>query len=162
MAKDKEEREELAVEDGDHAELRVYELGFHLDPDLPTDEAKKHYDALRTVAAGTGSIVAEGEPAKVRLAYTISRSGQEGRRDYDSAFFCWFAYETNGAGHEGVTEAAKGDASVIRFIDIRTTKDAATHSAEMAELYAKTADAEDAVEGVSDTELDAALKEVEV
>ncbi len=60
-------------------ESRVYELGFHIDPELPQEEVKKTYQALREKAS---SLVAEGEPQKIPLAYTISRKVQGGgRRD---------------------------------------------------------------------------------
>jgi ribosomal protein S6 len=148
--------------DTDHAEHRVYELGFHLDPELTESDAKKAYQALRDLAASKGSIVAEGEPQKVQLAYTVSRTEQSVRRDFDSSFFSWFAYEVDGAGHDAVVEAAKAENRIFRFIDLRTTKEAAQHSAEMHEIMLKAAqDKRDMVEEeVSDTELDAALKEV--
>lgn len=151
---------ELELESG-HNESRVYELGFHLDSELPTEEVKKTYQNLRDVVARAGSIVAEGEPVKVPLAYTISRSERGGRRDFTSAFFSWIAYETNGQGHEAVLEAVKGEERVIRFIDLRTTKESAQHSAEMAELYAKmpSEDEASAEDDVSEVELDAALKD---
>ncbi|MDB5189248.1 MAG: hypothetical protein JWL82_205 [Parcubacteria group bacterium] len=141
-------------------EFRVYELGFHLDSELPTEEVKKTYQALREMIAGVGTVVAEGEPTKIPLAYMISRSEQNGRRDFTSSFFCWVAYETEGEGHEKVLEAIKAETRVIRFLDIRTTKDAAKHSAEMAEIFAKMPEMENgAEEEVRDEELDAALKE---
>src|SRR5690348_11260301 len=86
--------------DADHAELRVYELGFHLDPELSVEDAKKAYQGIRSVAEAAGSIVAEGEPTKIPLAYTVSRGEVAGRRDFDSSYFCWVAYEADGAGHE--------------------------------------------------------------
>jgi ribosomal protein S6 len=142
-------------------ESRVYELGFHLDSELPSEEVKKTYQALRGIIAGVGTIVAEGEPMKIPLAYTISRSETGGRRDFDSAFFCWIAYETEGAGHQAVLDAAKAEGRVIRFLDVRTTKEAAQHSAEMAEIYARMPNGEEEtpLEEVSDVELDAALKD---
>lgn len=151
---------ELEIESG-HNESRVYEIGFHLDSELPTEEVKKTYQNLRDVVAKAGGIVAEGEPVKVPLAYTISRSERGGRRDFTSAFFAWIAYEANGQGHDSVLEAVKGEERIIRFLDLRTTKDAAKHSAEMAELYAKMPSDEEAAaeDDVSDVELDAALKD---
>lgn len=160
MAKNIDEQEELETE-GDHAETRVYELGFHLDADLPTEEVKKTFQALRGVISDAGTVVAEGEPQKIPLAYTISRSEHAGRRDFDTAFFCWIAYETDGAGHDKVTEAAKAESRIIRFLDIRTTNDAAKHSAEMEEIYAKMPEKVEEDE-TADVELDAALKEVGV
>ena len=162
MAK-REEQGETTIEDADHAQMRVYELGFHLDPELPIDEIKKTYQGIRTVISGAGTVIAEGEPNKIPLAYTIFRSEQTGRRDFDTAYFCWIAYETDGAGHDLALAKVGEEKRVVRFIDLRTTKESALHSAEMAEIYAKMPSEVAEAEGdVSDVELDRALKEVEV
>ncbi|KND46825.1 MAG: hypothetical protein AB199_00090 [Parcubacteria bacterium C7867-004] len=143
-------------------ESRVYELGFHIDPELPQEEVKKTYQSLREKAVSAGSVVAEGEPQKIPLAYTIFRSEHAGRRDFDSAYFAWVAYETDNAGHEAVLAAVKAENRVIRFLDVRTTKDAAKHAAEMHEIYARMPENPSIDPEVSDVELDAALKEAGV
>jgi hypothetical protein len=139
-------------------ETRVYELGFHIDPELPQEEAKKTYQALRDKAP---SLVAEGEPQKIPLAYTIAKKVQGGgRRDFDSAYFGWFAYEATGQEHDAIVAAANAEGRLIRFIDLRTDAETAKHAAEMHEIYARMG-AERSAEGeVSDTDLDAALKDV--
>ena len=160
MAKKEMEREEM---DADHAELRVYELGFHIDPELGAEESKKVYQGIRSRMEAVGTIVAEGEPQKIQLAYTISRSETGGRRDFDASYFAWIAYETDGKGHETIAEAARAESRIFRFLDLRTDKEAAKHSAEMHELMLKNAEKNEVEEEeVSDTELDNALKEVGV
>jgi ribosomal protein S6 len=150
---------ELELEAG-YNESRVYELGFHIDPELPQEEVKKTYQSLREKAS---AIVAEGEPQKIPLAYTISQKVQGGgRRDFDSAYFAWFAYEADLAEHEAIVEAAKAESRLIRYIDLRTDKDTATHAAEMHEIYAKMGESQQTESEVNDTELDAALKEAGV
>ena len=71
----------------DGSEPRVYELGFHLDPELPIEEVKKAYQAIRELIMRSGTLVAEGGPEKIQLAYTISRQETSGRRDFNSAYF---------------------------------------------------------------------------
>jgi ribosomal protein S6 len=151
--------DDMMMDEQDSSEVRVYELSFHLDPELSETEAEKAYDAIRNAAVAGGSLVAEGAPEKVQLAYTISRSDNAGRRDFDNAYFCWVAYEGDGACHEAALDAVKGEKRVIRFLDIRTTKDAAKHAAEMREMRHKMPEAGE--EAVSDTELDAALETAE-
>jgi ribosomal protein S6 len=158
--KDKEMVDTTEEMESDHAELRVYELGFHIDPELGAEEARAAYEAIKASVTKAGTVIAEGEPRKVPLAYTVSRADTSGRRDFDSSYFSWIAYETEGAGHEAVIETAKGDRRIFRFLDIRTTKDEARHSAEVELLAAKTPEPETADDEVSDTELDEALKEV--
>lgn len=165
MAKNDTEERDLSAEetDADHTELRVYELGFHIDPELAQEEAKKTYQGIRDSVEEAGTIVAEGTPEKIQLAYTVSRMEHGGRRDFDGSYFSWIAYEADGPGHDKVTSAAAAETRIFRFLDLRTTKEQATHFAEMHELMLQ--EAAKPVEGaeeVSDTELDAALKEVGV
>src|SRR3989344_3374715 len=144
------------------SEARVYELGFHLDPELPTEEVKKAYQATRELIESKGTIVAEGEPQKIQLAYTISRQETSGRRDFDSAYFAWIVYEAAAESHAEILSAANVDKRIIRFIDILTTKDAARHSAEMRELSMKTLERAEDLEEAAGAELDAALENVVV
>jgi ribosomal protein S6 len=157
MARKNDSEEVLLNDAEDSAEVRVYELSFHLDPELSESEAKRVYDSVKEVVEKGGSVVAEGEPEKCQLAYTISRTETAGRRDYDTSYFAWIAYEADGAAHEAVAETAREEKRIIRFLDIRTTKDLAKYSAEMRELREK-APEKPAGEQVSDSELDAALE----
>lgn len=150
--------------EGGYNESRVYELGFHIDPELPQEEVKKVYQGIREKIASIGSLVAEGEPQRIPLAYTISRMETTGRRDFNSAYFAWVAYEAESAAHDEVLSFAKDHKSLVRFIDVRTDKEAAKHAAEMHEIYAKLGEKEEgqtSEEEVLDAELDAALKEAD-
>lgn len=157
MAKKEETSVEEEMEDGT-AEMRVYELGFHLDPELPTEEVKKAYQDMRAAAKEAGDIVAEGEPQSLQLAYTISRMDTTGRRDFSSAYFAWIAYEATVEAHAAVVAKASADKRVIRFIDLVTTKDAARHAAELREIAARANEAVEEAEVQVDAELDAALQ----
>ena len=161
MAKNQDE-DVLATETEDTgSEPRIYELGFHLDPELPTEEVKKAYQAIREHIAGAGAIVAEVEPEKIQLAYTISRQDVSGRRDFNSAYFAWIVYETTPESHAEIIAAAGANKSIIRFVDLITTKDEARHAFEMHELSAKTPEAESGEDDLN-TELDAALENAAV
>jgi ribosomal protein S6 len=143
-------------------ELRVYELGFHIDPELPVEEVKKAHHAMREFIEKNGTLIAEGEPEKIQLAYTISRQETAGRRDFDSAYFCWIVYEADTSHHAEIVGAANADARIIRFIDILTTKDAARHSVEMRELSQKMPERAANSEVSPDVELDTALEHIAV
>ena len=163
MAKDLdiEMRADEALDDVG-GESRVYELGFHLDPELPTEEVKKAYQAIRESILEKGTLVAEGEPEKIQLAYTISRQEVAGRRDFDSAYFSWIVYETSASNHADILAAANANKHIVRFIDLLTTKDAARHSVEMREISMKTPERTEDPEAAAGAELDAALENVVV
>lgn len=162
MAKKEIEAEGALAQEAEHSDLRVYELGFHIDPELPQEEVKKTYQTLREQVSAVATLVAEGEPQKIPLAYTVSRSEHAGRRDFNHAYFAWIAYEADGIGHDAVTLAAKNENRIFRFLDIRTSKEAAQHAAEMHEIYARMAEAPVADVDAADIQLDAALKEAGV
>lgn len=153
---------ELELEGGNN-ETRTYELGFHIDPELPQEEVKKTYQGIREAIAKSGTIVAEGEPEKIPLAYTISRQETTGRRDFQSAYFAWIAYDATGEGHDEVLALAKGESRIVRFIDLKTTHEAAKHAAEMHEMMFRVEEeAPVEEEAASDEELDQALKDAGV
>lgn len=163
MAKNKD-TDVLAEEELDAAP-RVYELGFHIDPELPTEEVKKVYQAVRALLSEKGSVVAEVEPEKIPLAYTISRQEVGGRRDFDSAYFAWIVYETTGVAHAEVIAAARANTALVRFIDLITTKEAARHAIEVHELSLKAsapADMDAGTDEALNTEIDAALENAAV
>jgi len=162
MAKNQDEDVLVAETEDTGAEPRVYELGFHLDPELPTEEAKKAYQAIHDMIAVKGTLVAEVEPEKIQLAYTISRQEVAGRRDFNSAYFAWIVYEAVAADHAEVIAAVNANKTIIRFIDLVTTKDAARHSLETHELLAKVPESEPDTEEVMSTEIDAALENAAV
>lgn len=143
-------------------EPRVYELGFHLDPELPTEEVKKSYQAVRETITEKGSVVAEGEPEKIQLAYTISRQDVAGRRDFDSAYFSWIAYEATPANHADILSAVGANPHLIRFIDLLTTKDAARHAVEMRDIARTMPERVEDTETVAGAELDAVLENVTI
>lgn len=157
MAKNQDEEVIVADTEDMGAEARVYELGFHLDPELPIEEVKKVYQSLHDLIASKGTIVTEVEPEKIQLAYTISRQEVAGRRDFNSAYFAWIVYEMVATEHAEVITAAKANKFVVRFIDLITTKDEARHAFEIHELLAKVPEVESSEE-VLNTELDAALE----
>ena len=154
---DRDDDEMLAEDAGGS---RVYELGFHIDPELPTEEVKKVYQEMKAAVEGQGALVAEGEPEKVPLAYTISSQETSGRRDFDSAYFAWIAYETSVENHEKVLAVAKEHKNIFRFIDVITTKEAARHAAEVRLMTLKMPEKD--TETTSDSELDAVLEGVTV
>lgn len=150
------EDEALDVE----AETRVYELGFHLDPELPTEGVKKAYQAIREHIEAQGTIVAEGEPQMIQLAYTMSRQETAGRRDFSSAYFAWIAYEATPAAHAEVIAAAGANKALVRFIDLVTTKEAARYAVELRDFNTKIGEeaAVEDTEVAAEAELDAALQ----
>ncbi len=144
------------------SDSRVYELGFHLDPELPVEEVKKAHKGIHELIASKGEIVAQVEPEKIQLAYTISRQEVAGRRDFSSAYFAWVVYETTAELHTEVISTVAANKAVIRFIDLITTKDAARHALEVHEFREQAPQVEVDPEELLNTEIDAAIETVTI
>ena len=162
MARKHDEEEGVQLTDEVGNGPRVYEAGFHLDPELASEEVKKAYGEIRENIVASGTLVAEVEPHNIPLAYTISRQETSGRRDFDSAYFAWIAYEATPEAHEGISSAIHADKRVIRALDVVTTKEAARHALEMHDIAEKTSDRTSGSEEDINEELDAALENVAV
>ena len=163
--KQKEERAEAREEENSEnsAEPRVYELGFHIDPELSQKEVKRIFQEMKTIAENAGALIATSEPEKIQLAYTISHMEHTGRHDFSAAFFVWIAYEATSAAHEKVIAAAHAEKNIFRFIDISTTKEAALHAAEQYEMRARVSEKSTTKDdAVSEEQLNAALEEATV
>ncbi len=151
--------QDTAIEES-AGEVRVYEVGFHIDPELSQDDVKQVFKSIKDTCASVGTVVATGAPEKIKLAYTISRMEHAGRHDFSTSSFAWIAYEASIEGHSKVLETVSSDKRIFRFIDLVTTKEEAEHSAEQREIIARTQENQEGVsEAVSEKELDVALGE---
>ncbi len=124
-------KENVSNEEHDlnHAEPRVYELGFHIDPELPKQKVKELFQSIKKNIEGVGTIIAVGEPHRITLAYTISLMEHSGRHDFSATFFGWIAYSSDGVVHSQIIDMIKEQGDIFRYIDIRTTKEEAQHAA---------------------------------
>lgn len=157
---------EITGED-EAGEARVYELGFHIDPDKSEKDTQNIFDSIKQTAEKAGSIIAIGAPHKITLAYTISRMSPKGREDFNGSYFAWLAYEAGVAGHDAVLEKVKKENAIFRFLDIKTTKEEAKlgeelHNARMESAQAKPEEEKEVDAEAIDMELDAVLKEAGV
>ena len=116
-------------DDLEHTELRAYELGFHIDTELPKQKVKDLFQNLKKSIEDVGTVISVGEPHRITLAYTISLMEHSGRHDFSTSFFGWIAYDANGPAHIKIMEMVKERSDIFRYIDIRTTKEEAQHAA---------------------------------
>lgn len=162
MARKQKEPLEEAVEnitDTDQHEPQVYELGFHIDPELSQNDVKQLYQTLKSAIAEVSTVIATGEPEKMQLAYTIYRMEHEGRHDFSSSFFAWIAYEATVDNHTAILKTAREESRIFRFIDILTNKEAVEHAVEQRDLRMRAQEKPEDAQEVSEAELDAALEQ---
>ncbi len=110
---------------------QVYEVAFHIDPNLSDTEVAAVYARVRALLSQGGEVIAEGEPKRMTLAYTISRIEAGRRYDFSHSFFAWVASILPPESVESIDKALALDKGVIRYLVVKTTAEAAKHAEEM-------------------------------
>lgn len=149
----------MSVNEG---ESSVYELAFHINPNLSETEVGKTFENLKKSILESGaSIITESNPRRVDLAYTISVKNEEGSQDFNQGMFGWVAYEGLSENQKAIEEAVSDEKNIFRHLVILTTKEVvefAKQREEEARSIARNVAENDDEEGVSDSELDEALE----
>ncbi len=101
--------------------LPVYEVGFHLVPQVGDDGVAPIVDKIRK-ALGNAEIISEGFPAKMSLAYTIERADQGKREKFSEAYFGFIKFAAPSSTIAELEEALKTP-QVLRHLIIHTTRE---------------------------------------
>lgn len=113
-------------QDGDDAEARTYELGFHIVPSVGDEGLSAEIEAIHAIIAKNhGTIISEEQPQLMRLAYPLQRDISRKRHTFDSAYFGWFVFEAFPSDAHAVKEAMRHNEHVVRSLLVKTEKDAA-------------------------------------
>jgi ribosomal protein S6 len=130
MQKNAEVELEIAADAGmvdtadDEIRSSVYEIGYHLLPSLSEEEVTSAVkDLIEFLKNNGATLVGDRHPAKIPLAYSISKRIAGKISHFDEAYFGWVAFE----GPVSIVATAKErlDAGpVLRYLIIKTSKDA--------------------------------------
>jgi ribosomal protein S6 len=115
---------EINETDADSGIARVYEIGYHISPNVKEEDVERTVAEIRkTIEKEGGNFIAEGAPSMTRLSYGIS--GIEGSKhvEFDRAFFGWLKFEAPAHSALTLDEMLKGNASIIRHIVFRTVRE---------------------------------------
>jgi len=99
----------------------VYEVGFHLVPQVGDDGVAAVVEKLRK-ALGDAEIIAEGFPAKMSLAYTIERADQGKREKFSESYFGFIKFAAPSETIATLEEALKTP-QILRHLIIHTTRE---------------------------------------
>ncbi len=158
-----EELTTLAEETVENTPIRegftLYELGFHLLPTIVEEEVAGRFGDLKAlVEEQGGTVVSEGFPSLMPLAYTIAvKAGK-----FDRAYFGWMKFELEPSHIAAIKDATDVNPDILRFIIIKTVPDAAVPKKPFIARFGEAAPAADAEElpkaVVSEEELDKTLE----
>jgi len=103
-------------------ERRVYELGYHMVPTLTEEELQKEVEALRNaITELEGTIVSEGEPERMELAYTMIINDGGKNTKYDTSYFGWIKFDMDPAQLAHLQdEVIAFNKNIIRHLLIKT------------------------------------------
>ena len=107
----------------DNAEKRpVYEVGFHIVPQVGDDNATAVVVEKVRAAIGDAEFISEGSPRKMRLAYTVERSGQGKREKFSESYFGWIKFAMERESAASLKEKPGSMKEIFRFIIVKTER----------------------------------------
>ena len=102
----------------------VYELGYHLLPDIPEDKVPEEVNKIKKLLESfDAEFISEGEPEFMDLAYTIyvPRGGHNDK--YNQAYFGWIKFRAPKANLPELQKELKLNQSILRFILFKTVEE---------------------------------------
>lgn len=108
----------------DKGETGVYELGFHFVPTLgPDDLALRVEEIKKSIASLGGSVLAEGAPEHIALAYTMRKQVRGKWERFDDSYFGWVKFEISPEGAVTIKEQVQHNEQILRFLLIATVRE---------------------------------------
>lgn len=104
--------------------LRIYEVGYHIIPTVKEEDLESIVGGIRTtIGKSGGSLIAEGAPALVRLAYPMSVRVGEKYIEHDRGYFGWLKFEASTETAHTLDELLKKNAEILRHMLFRTVRE---------------------------------------
>jgi len=105
-------------------DVKLYELGFHLDPAITEDKISSKIDEIKKVLTDNGAeVVVEGEAKAMKLSYEITKAISGKNIRFNTSTFSWIKFNTTAEGIEAIKEEIDSNDEVIRSIIVKTTDD---------------------------------------
>ncbi|MBI3573916.1 30S ribosomal protein S6 [Candidatus Kaiserbacteria bacterium] len=117
---------EVMDDDGDdESSLAVYEIGYHLLPNLSEDAVTAAVKDIATLLEKNAATpIGDRVPSKIRLAYTITKRVNAKILHFNEAYFGWVAFEMSREAITRVKEALDAYSAILRYLIVRTSRDA--------------------------------------
>lgn len=108
-------------------ESRVYEVSFHIVPSGGEEGALKEFEAIRTLLESKKAVILGQEvPHSMTFAYEIQKDIERKRHTFPNGYFGWFVFEATPEAAHSIKETMNTMNPVIRFLLVKTVKEAAT------------------------------------
>lgn len=101
---------------------RVYELGYLLIPTTPEGEVATQTETItKAITAAEGTVVGEGAPDFIDLAYQMEQSLGSKKFKWNQGYFGWIKFEMEAAQAEALKKALDANTTIIRYILLKTS-----------------------------------------
>lgn len=116
---------EKFMAESNEKELKIYELGYHLVPELAESAVAEEVGFLNTLIFDTlgGVEIASEMPKPFELAYPMEKRIGGRIEKYTRAHFGWIKFELSQDKLKDLEKALKDDSKIIRFLVIKTVRE---------------------------------------
>lgn len=105
-------------------ERQVYELGYHIVSTVAEENLSKEVETLKAIILKDGgSLISEGEPKLINLAYSMTKSVADTKKKFTSAYFGWIKFETKSELMPAIKKAVDANSNVLRYLLIKTVRE---------------------------------------
>ena len=103
---------------------QVYELGYHIVSTVAEENLPKEVETLKAIVLKDGgSLVSEGEPKLINLAYSMTKSVADTKKKFNTAYFGWLKFETKSELMPMIKKAVDANPNVLRYLLIKTVRE---------------------------------------
>ena len=122
--------DEKEMENVEEAETHeTYELGYLLSPSLSEELVLKEVEHIRSlITEQEGTIIGEGHPKLVHLAYRMEKTLAHQSQVFETAFFGWIKCSVSSTHVEDIRKTLKEKEHLIRFLLVKSALDVALPS----------------------------------
>ena len=104
--------------------VQVYELGYHIVSTVAEENVPKEVLTLKAIVLQDGgSLVSEGEPKLINLAYSMAKSVADVKKKFNTAYFGWIKFETKSELMPMIKKAVDQNQNVLRYLLIKTVRE---------------------------------------
>jgi len=104
--------------------VRVYEVGYHILSTVKEEDVENVVSHIRKkIEKIGGSLIAEGAPQGMKLAYTMTVSKGGKNVHYERAYFGWIKFECDASTVNALDEMLRSDENVLRYVIFKTTRE---------------------------------------
>jgi len=117
--------------------MHVYEASFLIVPSVSEDKVGDEFSAIRSGFEATGaSVIAEGFPQILDLAYTMERIVDTKKQKFNTAYFGWIKFDLPVASISNIKDMLDKNKNVLRHLIIKTVRENTMYTPDLPETSA--------------------------